>query len=163
MYLIDYENDKTYIHKFNYSTFYSDYNIMALKGNPEEYLTYYVYCLNNNVKQCYPLFRKFKFESDKNEIKVIKEYLADININSETNFICNQNYGSYILCVYSEINDNLKKYSLGLFNSENLQHLSFFFDIKIPFESEAFFNSMINLDDKAFVMSFLTVKNITKV
>ena len=162
MYAVDYEADKNYIYKFDYTS-YSTNDIIALKQKSEEFVTYFIYCKDDTLKECYPFLRKFKIETDKHEIKIIKEYKDDISINPESNFICNLNYDNYIQCIYSKINDNFHIYSLSFYSSDNFQKVPIK-DLDLEFETQAFLNSIIILDDdKTFVMAFLTDNNIIKI
>ena len=84
------KQDKTIIHKFDYPS-YTSHKILFLKNHDGEFIIYYVYCqedLDFDLGGCYPFFRRFKIESDENKINIIKEIKVDININSQTNFIC---------------------------------------------------------------------------
>ena len=45
---INYEEDKTIIHNFKDTALYSD-NIIALKNHPGEYITYFIFCQNQDL------------------------------------------------------------------------------------------------------------------
>ena len=162
MYELNIEEDKTIIHSFNYTSFSSD-NIIALRNHPGEYITYFTFCQNEvDFDLCFPFFRKFKFESENNEIKIIKEMISEVNIDSETKLICIEDYGQYIMCIYSEINEQKLNHQLGLFKIDNLDK-AFVSDIEVFFDKNPFFDDMINLNDEAFVVAFSKEQNIIQV
>ena len=157
MYEIDYNEGNTYIHNFDDFSYSSD-NILSLRNYPGEYISYFIFCQNSyDLKQCYPYFRRFKFESN-NIIDIIREVKVDININSDTNFICLENVYNFLECIYSKINKHL----LGLFDINTFEELDTF-DVDLDFEIEAFFDSMISLNDNAFIIAFSTENNIVRV
>ena len=161
MYEINYEESNDYIHTFNLTS-YSSQNLFPLKRNPEIYFTSFIYCQDDyNLKQCYPYLRLFKFESN-NIITIIKEYIGEEIINSETNLICIENYEDYIQCVYSKVKENFNSHELALYNINNLK-LDYAYEVELLIETEAFFDSMISLNDEAFVIAYSTEKNIIKV
>ena len=162
MYEINYEEDKTIIHNFKDTALYSD-NIIALKNHPGEYITYFTFCQNQDYfDYCFPYFRKFTIESDSNEIKVIKEVISEVKINSDSKLICIEDYGQYIMCSYTEINDQFLNHKLGLFKTDNFEK-DYDLDIKLIFDKYAFFDDMINLNDEAFVLAFSLKQNIIQV
>ena len=161
MYRISYDIDSNSIYDFNYSSYSSD-NIFTLKKYPEIYFTNFIHCQNNNLSDCYTYLRKFKFETNKNEITILNELKAQKNINSETNFICIDGYEDYIQCVFTVIEDGVNHHVIGLFNSETL-FLQYIFGLEKNFETEAFMDSMISLNEEAFVISYSTEKNIIKI
>ena len=160
MYAINFEEKSTEIFKFDQASYSSD-NIFIFKNN-SEYFTNFIYCQNNyNLSNCSMVLRKFKFNS-KNQIEVIAESKPDEKINSETNFICIESYDNFILCVYTSVKDGFNMHKLGLFDYTNLE-LKYDFDIEASFETEAFFDSMIQLNGSAFVMAYSTERSVIRV
>ena len=53
-------------------------------------------------------------------------------------------------------------HKLGLFDYDTLE-LKYDFDIEASFETEAFFDSMIQLKDSAFVMAYSTERNVIRI
>ena len=161
MYGIDYDNNTNRIYTFNYSSYSSD-DIFTLKEYNDLYFTNFIYCQNiYNLSDCSTYMRKFKFESKTNEITIIYESVG-VRINSETNFICFDGYNDYIQCVFTVIEEGINKHVLGLFNSAEL-HLQYIYGLERNFKTDAFFDSMIKLNDEVFVIAYSTENNIIKI
>ena len=162
MYEIDFFEDNTYIHNFNELS-YSSEDILSLKRYPGEYISYFIFCEGKyDVDKCYPYFRKFQFDSN-NVIDIIKEVKLDINITYLTNFICLENTNDFLICIYSERGEeDINKHLLGIFDINTFEE-KYYFNIDLEFETEAFFDSMISLNDDAFVIAFSTERDILRV
>ena len=88
--------------------------------------------------------------------KWFSEVKADININYLTNFICLENTNDFLICIYSERGEeDINKHLLGIFDINTFEEKDYF-NIDLEFETEAFFDSMISLNDDAFVIAFST-------
>ena len=161
MYEINYLEDKTIIHKFDNPS-YSSEKILPLKIKDREYISYFINCPENSNK-CYPYFRKFQIYFDDNQLKIINEIKSDKNINSENNFICIDYSENYIICIFSEINEssNNNNLKLSFYDSDTFEN-KYSFNLEQKFDI-VFFDSMISLNDNAFVISFSIEKNIVKV
>ena len=161
MYEINYKEDKTISHAFENPS-YSSEKILALKINDREYISYFIYC-EDNTNKCFPYFRKFQIYSDDNQLKIIKEMKADVNINSENNFICIENSENLIQCIFSEKyeNSNDNKLILSFFDIDTFEN-KYTFNLEPKFFT-VFFDSMISLNDNAFVISFSIENNIVRV
>ena len=148
-------------YNFNYSA-YSSYDIFTLKKYPEEYFENTIYCLEDDLENCYTVLKRFKFETNENELKIIKEKMGQKKVNVNTNFICLEGYNDYIQCTFTEVENKMNKHVLGLFNSDSFSS-AYVFGLYQNFSDEAFFDSMIKLNDEAFIIAFSTEENIIKV
>ena len=164
MFRINYDNYTTDIYELNYTS-YSSGDIFTLK-NSKIYFNSHIYCVNNennkNNSTCYPYLRKFIFESDKSQMKVIDEHVEKKEINPEATFYCMEGYKDYIQCIFTEIDEGINNHILGLFNSKTL-FLSNMYIIGQNFGAKPFLDSMIKLNDEAFIIAYSTEKNIIKV
>ena len=151
MFRINYDNYTTDIYELNYTS-YSSGDIFTLK-NSKIYFNSHIYCVNNennkNNSTCYPYLRKFIFESDKSQMKVIDEHVEKKEINPEATFYCMEGYKDYIQCIFTEIDEGINNHILGLFNSKTL-FLSNMYIIGQNFGAKPFLDSMIKLNDEAF-------------
>ena len=107
------------------------------------------------------VLRKFNFNAH-NELVVINEKLIDEKINSETNFICMPGFENFIQCIYTSVKDGFNMHKLGLFDYDSLE-LKYTIDLMPSFETEAFFDSMMMLNEEAFVMGFSVERNVIKI
>ena len=162
MYVFDYNDNSTKIHKFErkaYSTKSSD--IINIKKMPEVYFTNFIICHNDNEKECYGFIRKFKFTTNDNDIALIKEFTTKTKINLKMDFICIESFPNYIQCLYLESETNKFKLSLYDINTHLEKHK---FEIEPDLNyTSIYFNSMLKLNDKAFVVVYLLDNNIIKV
>ena len=151
------------IHTFNDSS-YNSGDIFTLKNYPKQYFTNFIFYQSSyKLSQCNLLLRRFKFESDKNEIKIIKEAVGQKKeISQENNFACVEGYNDYIQCIYTEIDDGINYHVLGFFEPETLT-LEYHFNLYDYFDMNPFFDSLIKLNDEAFVIAFSTERNIIRV
>ena len=159
MYQINYDDNTNFIHKFNYSSFSSD-SIFTLKEYPKEYFTNYIYCENKD--ECYTYLRRFNFSKEESKIEITCEKVGQRKINPNMSFICFESYDDFIQCIFTEIEDNKNKYILGLFNSNSLS-LLYSFTLEANFEESPFLDSMIKLNDDAFVIAYTKEKNVIKI
>ena len=160
MYALNYLTGEVTVFHFDKQSYSSD-DIFIFKDK-KEYLTNFIHCQNNyDLDNCYMVLRKFKFNS-KNELEVLGENLIDEKINSETNFICIPGFESLIQCIYTSVKDGFNMHKLGFFDYETLD-LKHSIDLEPSFETEAFFDSMIGLNEQAFVMGFSVERNVIKI
>ena len=162
MYTIDYLNDTINELIFDYEE-YSSNNIFTVKKFPEEYFTNYIYCEKESSNECYTYLRRFKFESDSNEIKLIEELDKQKKINKDNNYKCMEGFNDNIQCILTSIEtkdgEDINNHALGLFNSESLS-LLYLFGLEQNFETDPFFDSMINLNNDAFIIAYSNKNNI---
>ena len=177
-YILNFENNNTFLlstqiedkmYSINYltgevNTFtferhsYSSDDIFIFKDKTE-YFTNFIHCQNNyNLSDCHMVLRKFNFNK-RNEIVVINEKLIDERINSETNFICMPGFENFIQCIYTSVKDGFNMHKLGLFDYDSLD-LKYTIDLMPSFKTEAFFDSMIMLNEEAFVIGFSFERNV---
>ena len=163
IFAIDYFNEKIKEYYLSYEE-YSSSNIFTLKKYPEEYFMSYIYCENESTNECYTYLKRFKFESDTNEIKITKEYAKQKKLNKYNNYQCFEGYNDYIQCIFTSIENenNVNYHALGLFNAESLS-LMCVFGLEDEFDTEPFFDSMINLNDEVYVIAYSKDKNNIKV
>ena len=161
MYAINYLTGEINTFTFEKHSYSSD-DIFIFKDK-EEYFTNFIHCQNNyNLSNCYMVLRKFNFNAD-NEINVINERLIENErINSETNFICMPGFQNFIQCIYTSVQQGFNMHKLGLFDYDSLE-LKYTIDLMPSFETEAFFDSMIMLNEEAFVMGFSVERNVIKI
>ena len=158
MYGINYNTGEIKTYTFDVKSHASD-DIFIFK-NEEEYFTNFINC-QESLEDCYMMLRKFKLNSD-DEIEIIKESKPVEEINSETNFICIPGFEDYIQCVYTSVEGEYYMHKIGYFDYDSLE-LKYSIDIEGNFSPEAFFDSMIWLNDEAFVVAYSVEKNIVKV
>ena len=160
MYVIDYIDNKTIIHKFNQNSFSSKLSeIIYIKALKDTYITNFILCQSNN--NCYSFLRKFKFVHENNDINLIKEVMTETRINPEINFICIESYNNYIQCLFTSFESN--KYILALYDVINLEQKYLFtieeeLDISIPF-----LYSMNKLINDSFVIAYSLKNSLVKV
>jgi len=160
MYSINYLTGE--VHSFEFELYsYSSDDIFIFKDK-QEYFTNFIHCGNDyDLKDCHMVLRKFEFNS-RNEIVVLKENLIEEKINSETNFICMAGFENFIQCIYTSVKDGFNMHKLGFFNYDTLE-LRYTIDLVPSFETHAFFDSMILLNDEAFVIGYSTERNVIKI
>ena len=160
MYVIDYIDNKTIVHKFNQNSFSSQLSeIIYIKTLKDVYITNFILCQNNN--NCFGYLRKFKFVTNNNDINIIKEIILETKLNPERNFICIESFSDYIQCLYTAIEQN--EYTLDVFDVNNLeQKYKFRIETELD-DSLPFLDSMIKLNDNAFVIAYSLKNNIIKV
>jgi len=160
MYGINYATGEIKKYTFDLKSHASD-DIFIFKDE-EEYFTNFINC-QENLDECYMVLRKFKLNSE-DEIDIIKEIKLTEKINSETNFICIPGFEDYIQCIYTSVQGSLYMHKLGYFDYDSLE-LKYTVDLEENFDSSAFFDSMIRLNDEAFVVGYsvgYTVKILIK-
>ena len=162
MYVIDYINNKTNIHKFNDISFSSKMSeIIYIKKLTDIYFTNFIICKNNN-NDCYGFLRKFKFFTKNNDIKNIKEYTMEERINLERNFICMESYNSnYIQCLYTSFEENI--YKLDLIDVNSVQKKYEFIIEQNMNKANNIIESMIKLNNDSFIIVYSLKNNIIRV
>ena len=160
MYVIDYINNKTIVHKFNQNSFSSQLSeIIYIKALKDVYITNFILCQSDN--NCFGYLRKFKFVTNNNDINIIKEITLETKLNPERNFICIESFSDYIQCLYTAMEQN--EYILDLFDVNNLEP-KYKFRIENELDdSLRFLDSMIKLNDNTFIIAYSLKNNIIKV
>ena len=164
MYEINFWENEVYVHLFHNESD-SSQSLFALKNDPSQFFTSFIHCeYENDEKYCYPYTRLFKFEGY-NVITILKENKGKEPIYPYSNLICFEQYENYIQCSYIKTNTNYKSHILGLINRETLA-LEYVFEMEVFIGNELttdFFDSMISLNDEAFVNAYSTENNNLKV
>ena len=160
MYVIDYIDNKTIVHKFSQDSFSNKLSdIIYMKNLNDTYITYFILCESNN--NCFGFLRKFKFVNDNNDISLMKEVTIKSKLNPERNFICIESFNSSIQCVYTSLERN--KYTLDILDADNLEE-KYKFLLEQELENSSYFlESMIKLNDNAFVLAYSLKHNIIQV
>ena len=160
MYVIDYINNKTNIHKFNQNSLsWKMSDIILIKKLSDIYLTNFITCKSEN--NCHGFLREFKFYTNNNDIKIIKEYTLETNINIERNFICIESYNNYIQCLYTAFED--KKYILELYDVNTLRP-KYQYNIEQEMnKSTNVIESMNKLKEDVFIIVYSFQKNLIKI
>ena len=160
MYVIDYINNKTNIHKFNQNSLsWKMSDIILIKKLSDVYLTNIITCKSEN--NCYGFLREFKFYTNNNDIKIIKEYALEKNLNKERNFICIESYNNYIQCLYTSFEEN--KYILELYDVNILRPKYQFIIEQNMNKSTTVIESMNKLNDNVFIIVYSLENNLIKV
>jgi hypothetical protein len=159
MYEIDFWEDENYIHSFE-SVSSSSLSLFPLRNDSSIFFTSFIHCVHEKYGElCYPYLRLFKFESN-NVITILKEYRGQEDIDPTSNLMCIQHYENYIQCIYIDLKSNLETHQLALFNSETLfPDYIFDLDVFVGNNISEYFDSMISLNDDAFVVAYSTETN----
>ena len=159
MYVIDYFNDKTNIHKFNQvSLSWKMSDIILIKKLSNVYLTNFVTCKSEN--NCHGFLREFSFTRS-NDIKLIKQYTSETRINTERNFICIESYTNYVQCLSTKFDEN--KYILDLYDVNTLRPRYQFTIEKNMNDSTNVIESMNKLNNDSFIIVYSLKNNRIKV
>ena len=159
MYVIDYFNDKTNIHKFNQvSLSWKMSDIILIKKLSNVYLTNFITCKSEN--NCYGFLREFSFTRS-NDIKLIKQYTSETRINTERNFICIESYTNYVQCLSTAFDEN--KYILDLYDVNTLRPRYKFTIEKNMNDSTNVIESMNKLNNDSFIIVYSLKNNRIKV
>ena len=160
IYIIDYIDKKTIEHKFNINAFsYKMGDIIYINYLKDIYFINLVTCQNSN--DCYGFLRKIKIVDNDNTINLIKEHTLSTKIKPERNFICMESFHGYIQCFYSALESN--QYILELLDVNNLEEEGKFIIEKDLDDKLPFIESMIKLNNEAFIIAYSMKNNLIKV
>ena len=160
MYVIDYINNKTNIHRFNQNSLsWKMSDIILIKKLSDVYLTNFITCKSEN--NCYGFLRQFKFYTNNNDVILIKEYTLETKLNIERNFICIESYNNYIQCLFTSFEE--KKYILELYDINILRPKYQFIIEQDMNKATNVIESMIKLKEDVFIIVYSLEKNLVKI
>jgi hypothetical protein len=165
IYLINIETDEVISHEFEYTPYSSD-KLIKLNDNSNVYIFDFIYCIDDLVlDKCYVGFANYRID-DKNSF-ILQKTNSDeetLKVNYETKLTCFKNYYQIIQCTYSlnEDQDDYYEYILGLFHQNSLKLIQDF-TLNNTINQHPTFDSMIELNENAFIVAYSIETDVVKV
>ena len=167
LYLIDYEDNKTFKHEIDIPAYSTDKLILMEEESESidpDYTISYIYCKNTIfLNECYLMMKNFEADLEILDENSSMKPTIKVHYNSQLN--CYKDAQNYIRCTYTKIEDNSNyKHVLGIYSSGSLSFEKEF-ELEKNYDLEPTFDSMINLKTHICVIAYSLPnnKNIIKI
>ena len=156
--LINYDTEEKEVKRIDPSAYSTDKIILKQEktlSTNREYLTDYIYCKNNDNKQCYMMMKNF--EENGQQLIEINTLISSVQVYNNSNLKCFKDYNNYIKCTYNKVNeDSTISHVIGIFSAFPNKDILFVkeFELETNYDINPSFDSMIELSDDSYFIGY---------